>query len=339
MRMPNGFGSVVNLGKNRRRPWAVRFTVAWGNDKKQKYKYLSYHEKRKDALAALISYNKKPFDLDRASVTFAEVFEAWAARKFSELGKHSVRNYKSIYRKCGDLYDIPFRELKTAHLQAVVDANKGLAHITLLKVLFGQLYGYALKNDICEKDYSQFVEIPTKEKKVEKVPFTSEEVARLWKHKDEPFVDLVLILLYTGMRISELIEMRIENINLDDRYMIGGVKTAAGRNRIIPIHADIMPLVKAQYSPNKKYLFQSVRGNKLAYNYFAAKKFAPLMDKLNMSHTLHETRHTFISQADRVGLNGTILKKIVGHANGDITVHYTHKDITEILEEIKKFHY
>lgn len=339
MRMPNGFGSIVNLGKKRRRPWAVRLTIGWGADKKQKYKYLSYHEKRKDALEALISYNKSPYDIDRASITFAEVFEAWASRKFSELGASSVRNYKSIYRKCADLYETPFRELKTAHLQAVVDANKRLAHVTLLKVLFGQLYGYALKNDICEKDYSQFVEIPTKEKKLEKVPFTSEEVATLWRHKDEPFVDLVLILLYTGMRISELIEMEIEKINLDEGYMIGGVKTAAGRNRIIPIHAEIMPLVKAQYSPDKKYLFQSVRGNKLQYNYFAAYKFAPLMEKLKMSHTLHETRHTFISQADRVGLNGTILKKIVGHANGDITVHYTHKDISEILEEIKKFHY
>jgi integrase len=133
--------------------------------------------------------------------------------------------------------------------------------------------------------------------------------------------------------------MKIENINLDERYMIGGLKTAAGKKRIIPIHAEIMPLIKAQYSPDKKYLFQSVRGNKLQYNYFAAYKFAPLMKKLKMSHTLHETRHTFISQADRVGLNGTILKKIVGHANGDITVHYTHKDISEILEEIKNFHY
>lgn len=339
MRMPNGFGSVVNLGKKRRRPWAVRFTVAWGDDKKQKYKYLSYHEKRKDALAALIAYNKKPFDLDRATVTFSEVFEAWAGRKFSELGSHSVRNYKSIYRKCADLYDLPFRELKTSHLQAVVDANKQLAHVNLLKVLFGQLYGYAIKHDIIEKDYSQFVEIPTKEKKLEKVPFTSEEVATLWKNVELPFVDLVLILLYTGMRISELIEMKIENINIDECYMIGGVKTAAGKNRVIPIHADIMPLIKAQYSPNKKYLFQSVRGNKLQYNYFAAKKFTPLMEKLKMSHTLHETRHTFISQADRVGLNATILKKIVGHANGDITVHYTHKDISEILDEIKKFHY
>lgn len=339
MRMPNGFGSVVNLGKNRRRPWAVRFTVAWGNDKKQKYKYLSYHEKRKDALAALIAYNKKPFDLDAASITFSEVFEAWAARKFDELGASSVRNYKSIYRKCADLYDLPFRELKTAHLQAVVDANKRLAHVTLLKVLFGQLYAYALKNDICEKDYSQFVEIPTKEKKLEKVPFTAAEVATLWKHAAEPYVDLVLILLYTGMRISELLEMKTENIKLAEGYMIGGVKTAAGRNRIIPIHEEILPLVKAQYSADKKYLFQSTRGNKLAYNYFAAYKFAPLMARLGMSHTLHETRHTFISQADRAGLNATILKKIVGHAHGDITVHYTHKEVGEILDEIKKFYY
>lgn len=339
MRMPNGFGSVVNLGKRRRRPWAVRLTVGWGADKRQQFKYLSYHEKRKEALEALISYNKSPFDIDRASVTFAEVFEAWSARKFAELGSHSVRNYKSIYRKCADLYDLPFRDLKTAHLQAVVDANKRLAHVTLLKVLFGHLYGYALKNDICEKDYSQFVEIPTKEKTGEKVPFTSAEVATLWENLDEPFVDLVLILLYTGMRISELIEMKIENVHLADRHMIGGVKTAAGKNRIIPIHSEILPLVKAQYSPNKKYLFQSVRGNKLQYNYFAAKKFAPLMDKLGMSHTLHETRHTFISQADRVGFNPTILKKIVGHAHGDITVHYTHKDVAEILAEIDKFKY
>lgn len=339
MRLPNGFGAVVNLGKKRRRPWAARLTVGWGSDNKQKYKYLSYHEKRKDALAALIEYNKKPYDLDRASVTFADVFEAWSSRKFSELGAHSARNYRSMYRKCAELYDIPFRELKTSHLQAVVDANKQLAHVTLLKVLFGQLYGYAIKNDISEKDYSQFVEIPTKETKGEKVPFTSEEVARLWQHVDEPHVDLVLILLYTGMRISELLEMEIKKVFLDDRYMIGGKKTAAGKNRIIPIHEDIMPLVRAQYSPDKKYLFQSVRGNKLQYNYFAAKKFAPLMERLQMSHTLHETRHTFISQADRVGLNGTILKKIVGHANGDITVHYTHKDVAEILEEIKKFHF
>ena len=339
MRLPNGFGSVVNLGKNRRRPWAVRFTVGWGADKRQKFKYLSYHEKRKDALAALIAYNKTPFDLDRASITFAEVYEAWAARKFDELGSHSVRNYKSIYRKCAVLYDLPFRELKTSHLQAVVDANKQLANVNLLKVLFGQLYGYAIKHDISEKDYSQFVEIPTKEKKLEKVPFSSAEVATLWQHVGEQYVDLVLILLYTGMRISELLEMEIKNVHLAARYMIGGKKTAAGKNRVIPIHDDIFPLVSAQYSTNKKYLFQSARGNKIAYNYFAAYKFAPLMERLKMSHTLHETRHTFISQADRLGLNATILKKIVGHANGDITVHYTHKDVGEILDEIKKFKY
>lgn len=339
MRMPNGFGSVVNLGKNRRRPWAARVTVGWDPAKRQKYKYIGYFEKRKDALGALIEFNKNPYDLDRASVTFSDVYEAWSERKFERLNKNSIRNYKSLYRKCGAIFDVPFRELKTSHLQAVVDDNRKLANVNVLKVLFGHLFAYAIKHDICEKDYSQFVELPEKKKAAEKVPFSAEEVQTLWENVEKPHVDLVLILLYTGMRISELLEMKISNIHLSDRYMVGGLKTAAGKNRIIPIHEKIFPLISAQYSPDKNYLFESVRGNMIAYNYFAAKKFAPLMQSLGMSHTLHETRHTFISQADRCGFNPTILKKIVGHAHGDITVHYTHKEIDELLQELRKFDY
>ena len=64
MKLPNGYGSVVNLGKKRRRPWAARLTVGWNDEKKQVYKYLSYHEKRTDAFAALVEYNKNPYDLN-----------------------------------------------------------------------------------------------------------------------------------------------------------------------------------------------------------------------------------------------------------------------------------
>lgn len=286
-----------------------------------------------------MAYNANPYDIDRRKITFAEVFAAWSERKFETVGKSSVRNYKSIYRKCTALYSLPFVELKTSHLQGVVDANKTLANVNLLKVLFGQLYAYAIKHDICEKDYSLYVEIPTKEKKKEKTPFSAEEIATLWENVDKPHVDIVLILLYTGLRITELLEMRCENVHLADRYMIGGKKTAAGKNRIIPIHEKIAPLISAQLTDGKKYLFQSSRGNMIAYNYFAAYKFAPLMDALGMSHTLHETRHTFISQCDRLNLNAGSVKKIVGHANGDITLHYTHKETSELIAVIDGFYY
>ena len=340
MKLPNGFGSVVNLGKKRRRPWAARLTIGWNEDKKQVYKYLSYHEKRADALAALIEYNKDPYEINTASLTFAEVYKAWADRKYNEFSPSTASNYRNIYNKCGKLYDVPFRAIKTAHLQAVVDEYKTLSQVRLFKSLFAYLYAYAVKNDITEKDYSQYVEIPTSQgTKTQKTPYSPEEIAKLWENKDAPFVDLLLILLYTGMRISELLLLETENVFIDDGYMIGGLKTEAGKNRIIPIHAEIMPLIKARYSPDKKYLFSAKRGGKIQYSYFFNEYFSPLMKELKMERTLHETRHTFISQADRCGLNPTILKKIVGHSNGDITLHYTHKDKTELLEEIKKFHY
>lgn len=339
MRLPNGYGGIAKLGGNRRKPWAARLTIGFDDNGKQRYKYLGYYEKRTEALAALVEYNANPYDIDRRKITFAEVFEAWAARKFESVGSSSVRNYKSIYRKCSALYDIPFVDIKTNHLQGVVDAHKSLSGVGLLKVLFAQMYAYALKYDICEKDYSLYVEVPTKTKKKEKVPFSAAEVRTLWEHVHEPHVDIVLILLYTGMRITELLEMRCENVHLSERYMVGGKKTEAGKNRFIPIHNDIVPLISAQLQEGKTFLFQSSRGNMIAYNYFAAYKFAPLMERLGMAHTLHETRHTFISQCDRLGLNTTAIKRIVGHASGDVTVHYTHKDASELLSVIDGFYY
>ena len=339
MRLPNGYGGIIKLGGNRRKPWAVRLTVGFADNGQQKYKYLGYYEKRTEALTALVEYNKNPYDIDRKNITFAEVYEAWAERKFENVSKYSIRNYKSIYRKCAVLYNMPFADIKTEHLQGIIDENKKLSNVNLLKVFFGQLYIYAKKYDICDKDYSEFVELPLPKSKKKKTPFTSAEVKTLWQNADKPHADIVLILLYTGMRITELIEMKVENVHLGDRYMVGGIKTAAGKNRFIPIHRDIVPLIERQLNAGKKYLFESKRGNMLAYNYFAAKKFAPLMSALGMDHTLHETRHTFISQCDRLGLNTTAVKRIVGHSNGDVTERYTHKDAEELIAVIDAFLY
>ena len=339
MKLPNGYGSVVFLGKKRRRPWAARLTVGWGDNKKQVYKYLSYHEKRTEALAALIEYNKNPYNLDRVSVTFADVFAAWSKHKYPTIGKSTADNYTSIYKKCGKLYDMPFREIKTTHLQEVVDDHKHLARASLLKILFTHLFGYAIKNDIVEKDYSAYVDAPAQKQKRSKTPFTLDEIALLWENKNEYAAQIVLILLYTGMRITELLEIETANVNIDGGYMIGGAKTEAGKNRVIPIHAEIMPIIQAHYSEDNKYLLTAKRGERLPYSTFRNNMFMPLMFKLGMTHTPHETRHTFISQADRCGINSTVLKRIVGHANGDITLHYTHKETDELLQEIKKFHY
>ena len=170
------------------------------------------------------------------------------------------------------------------------------------------------------------------------MPFTQKEINTLWKHKDDTFINYILIQLYTGARITELLEATLENINLKDRSIfIAKSKTPAGI-RFIPIHKDIMQFIEIAVNNNVKYLFE--KDNKpISYQYYIRHIFKPIMEFLKMKHTPHETRHTFISQCDRLELNDTSVSRIIGHSNNNITKHYTHKDINDLIKAIDKFKY
>ncbi len=67
------------------------------------------------------------------------------------------------------------------------------------------------------------------------------------------FIDTILILIYTGMRVGELLDIRLDNVYLDQKYMIGGSKTEAGKDRVIPLHDRILPLVEKWYNTSKDH--------------------------------------------------------------------------------------
>ena len=70
----------------------------------------------------------------------------------------------------------------------------------------------------------------------------------MWKYIDiTPYTDMVLIGLYTGFRPQELAILEIDNIDLEEGSIIGGMKTSNGKNRKVPIHPDIKPLVEKRY--------------------------------------------------------------------------------------------
>lgn len=102
---------------------------------------------------------------------------------------------------------------------------------------------YALENDIIDKSYSTFAKITVKDDDQPGVPFTKAELTMLWNHKNDPWVDTILILCYSGWRINEVIKMDPANIDLKSWTFKGGSKTAAGKNRIVPIHSSIKSFV------------------------------------------------------------------------------------------------
>lgn len=348
MRLPNGYGSVVNLGKKRRKPFAARVTTGFdivgyhenGAPKtRQKYKYLGYFTKRTEALACLLAYNNSPYDLTKHNITFSQIYEEWAERKYEKISEATKINYKMAYNKCQPLYNKPFKDLKTKDLQKIIDANAELTGVVLIKYLFNQLWKYGIKHDLIEKNYADFIELPAKKESAPKVPYTTEEINHLWHNLHIPNVDILLILLYTGLRVMELLELKTENIHLDKRYFFVAKSKSKAGIRNVPIHKKIAPLIEARYNKGYDLLIPNSKGNVYRYNSFLTTQYEELKKALNIDHTLHETRHTFVSQCNRLELNEVSVQRIIGHRNKNITQHYTAKDMADLIKVIDNFNY
>ena len=166
-----------------------------------------------------------------------------------------------------------------------------------------------------------------------------EEIKTLWSKLYEiNNVDIILIMIYTGLRPTELLEIQTENVHLDEKYMVGGMKTEAGKDRIIPLNDKIIPLVKNRYDPNKKYLINNKFGNHYTYGTYMNGNFNTCMGKLKMKHLPHDGRHTFASLMDNAGANDVCIKLIMGHSMKNDTTKgtYTHKTLEELLTEVNK---
>lgn len=108
MKNPNGYGCVFKLSGNRRKPFGVRVTIGWDENRKQLYRYLGYYETRAEAMIALAEFNKNPYSMDAATITFAEVFEKWSAHKFTQIAESSATSYRNAYNYCESLYNMRF---------------------------------------------------------------------------------------------------------------------------------------------------------------------------------------------------------------------------------------
>jgi integrase len=335
MRNENGFGSIVCLdktGKKRRKPWAVRITTGWKNGKQQR-KYVGYYRTQTEALVALAEYHKNGVDLDVSKLTLDEVFDQWIKRKELTISESAVRIHYMAQQRFGNMANMPMKDIKKIHLQNWLDgidlkpASKGKIRSTMY-----QLFEYAVSYDIIQKNYAKDLEITEKVEKTGAI-FTEDEIKLLWENKDDQMVQYTLILIYTGMRIGELLAMKGDSIYLDKGYMVGGSKTEAGKDRVIPIHNKIIPLVKNQLKDNN-WLMQSNRGVAMSYS-TASKHFNQFFDKLGFNHKIHDTRKTAVSLMHSAGIPMETIRVIVGHSGKGVTEKvYLYKEPKELVEVI-----
>jgi len=350
MRMPNGYGSIRKLSGKRRKPYHVQKTVSYTvnvetKTVKQERVTIGYYATKQEALQALADYNANPYDINASKITFSEIYEKWSDRKFVETSKSNVNGYKASYNICGILYDMRFVNIKLSHLQRVADeSGKNYPTLKKLKVLFGQLFDYAVIHEIITKERHIVEYLNIKDagnpNKNDRTPFTNDEVDLVWKNIDcNEYVPVVLMLIYSGVRISELLDLKKADVHLSEKWFyVRDSKTNAGI-RMVPIADKTFRFFEYWYNKNDcEYLLSSTKGKHFTYRNYYDSYWTMVINELGLVHKPHDTRHTCVSLLAMEKVDPTTIKKIVGHAGAQTLTErvYTHLDMSVLLEAINK---
>lgn len=353
MRFPNGYGSVYKIKGRRRKPWVARITTGWtttiakkGKRKgqeipKQLFKVVGYFETSQEARDALTLHRISPAP-PKINITLEDLYKEWSESKYKNISKSTENNYRAAWLYIKEMEQAAFKDLRATHWQAIIDkcSSEGLSHSTLkkIKTVGVMLYKYALQDDIVNKNYAEFITLPKVEKE-EKEKFSDLDIKAMIDNADAvPWTDTILIMIYSGMRISEMLELTKFNVDLKNKIITGGLKTEAGKNRIIPIHPKILPFIRKWYAKNGKALICRDNGSSISAKYYREKFYYPALEKLGIKKlTPHACRHTFASLMAKAGVKPLYTQRIIGHADYAFTANeYTHPEIEELKKAIRK---
>ena len=368
-RLPNGFGTISKLkNKNLRRPFRAQVCVGknfYGRPIYKSLKPQSSFETYNDAYAALMEYHKNPYDLD-SDLTVEQLYEKWSEEYFKTLSSHSSeRTVKSAWNYCSSIYGMRAKDLRARHIKGCMEDGTYIVNgkekhpspttKTKIKSLFNLMLDYAEEHELVDKNYARTFKLADdiikdiEEEKKDHIDFTNEEMQKLWNNLyDVDYVDVLLIQCYSGWRPQELGLLKIENVDLDNWFITGGMKTDAGKDRVVPVHPKIRSLVKYRYQEAQKlgseYLINCTDTRthrsslKLTYD-----KYRHRVDKiieqleLNPDHRAHDGRIQFATMAGDAKMNEYAVKRIMGHKIKDITENtYTKRKREWLMEEILK---
>lgn len=325
---------MYKLPGNRRRPWCVRITVAH-IENHWKYKYLGYYKTQAEALMALAEYNRNPYDT--SNITFGEVFTRFLEEQRLLVSKNTIEWYDKSYRYTQPLHKRPIAKLKLDTLQLFIDTmDKGYPTLNQTKKAMQSVYKYAMRYEWVQKNYAELIDVSKfrdNYEKRKKTVFSPDEIRSLWNIKDDNrMAEMVVFMLYTGLRISEAVRLKTEDVDLDKKcFYVRKSKTAAGI-RTVPIADCILPIVERNM--DLEYVLNP-RPTHVTESTLQLTWLPELMKSLGMDHTFHETRHTFISMMAEAGVDERITKSIVGHAGGSITENvYTHISVQPMLDAV-----
>ncbi|MDR1782465.1 MAG: tyrosine recombinase [Bacilli bacterium] len=225
--------------------------------------------------------------------------------------------------------------------------NSIARHISCLKSFYKFLY----VKDYLPKNIASLLKQPHKDKVIPQY-LTQDEIIALFKtFEDNTIINqrnqmMLLLLYYTGLRVSELINLKLSNIYLFDQYI--KVIGKGNKERIIPINVDIIDYLNKYISSTRKELLQLnnsdylfiIKGGKpmTRQSFFKIIKKHCLLANIKKNVSPHTIRHSFATQLLNNGVDLRSLQILLGHSSISTTQIYTHVKSNEIKNKYEMIH-
>ena len=373
-RRTKGTGSIYIRKDSKSKPYAAASSVTG------KQVYLGAFATKREAENALKDYEYNP--VNGFNMTLEQLHEKWMKTKaYAKLGDSVKSNYASAYIKLKPLYKRKFRDLRTSDYQYIIDYYdnphhevgaggklkyldkngkgtykvtntpkicEGLGYSALHKVkcLLTTLYTFAMKEDIVNKDYATFIELPEQEETTA-TRFTEVQLELIKQNVGKvPYMDYIYIMCYVNFRVSEFLKLTPDRYKVTDsgiHYFVGGKKTDAGKDRIVPVHPKIQQLVQKCIENEGETIFCRIHGGSefgkaMNKDYFLKYCFRPAMQAIGLSdeYTPHSCRRTFSTRMSAAGAREEDIIALMGHTDYKVDIdHYIIQEVDTLYNAIK----
>lgn len=328
----NGEGTVYKRGDT----YEARIILGWWVDDNcvahPHVKTKGGFKTKKEALEFIPELKKGNTNPD-IDITFQKLYERWVLDHESKVGESTMKGYAASFKHFKPIWGHKFRTVTTDDMQECLnDGDKGRRTKELMKALASSLFKYAASRQIVSHNYAQYLYVGN-EKKGTHPAFTAKQIEQIRKAAAAGDVRAIYTycLIYLGFRPNEMLSLQRDAYHKEEdvEYLVGGGKTEAGTDRIVPISPKIKPYIYELILKSNPYIFPREDGKLMDDKWFRDRYFYPLLADLliqpmpDKEHPAvlvpYSCRHTFTNFLKNVEGARKDKASLVGHTDYSFT--------------------
>jgi len=333
-KLPNGKWRAVKV---------VGYYIGEDGKKHKKAPSRSDFATKREAVDYLPLLGKDPQKKELQNITFKALYDKWLPTHEDAVSKSTINCYKAAVKYFEPVWFLPIRDIDVDDLQECVDAcEQGKRTRRNMKTVCGLVYKHGIpRNCIPENlNLAEFLRVGDGET-VHKRGFTDAEIKLIKEACGVvEYADYIYCLIYLGFRPGEFLTLDVSRYDRKGKYIVGGAKTEAGKDRCVTISPKIQPIINDLIKDRiSGALFpDKATGAPLPLRRFREDCFYPALEAAGIEKpkekrlTPHSCRHTFATLMKNVKASDKDKLKLIGHTSEEMLRYY--QDVS--VEDLRK---